>query len=161
MPRRKRRKAVAQRRVGGRHMGRRGRPVGMTGAIHSLQGYHADLVRQRDTLDGQIHAVENALVVIGVPRAYGRPAGAPVGRRRGRRPGRPRAGGRAPRPGSLKAYILDVMTGSGVMAVKEITAGVLSAGYRTKNRTLAKSVGIALTEMKNVAKVGRGRFRLK
>ena len=66
-----------------------------------------------------------------------------------------------PRPGSLKSVITTVLTGKGIMAVKDITAGVLKAGYKTRNKTLAKSVGIALAEMKNVAKIGRGRFRLK
>jgi hypothetical protein len=162
MPRRKRRTAVTMRRIGRRGMARRGRPPGgMAGAVRSLHDYHGDLVRQRGELEAQIQAVENALSVMGgVPRTYGR-VGRPPGRPPGRRPGRPRAMGRGPRPGSLKAYILDVMSGSGTMAVKDITSGVLSAGYKTKNRTLAKSVGIALTEMKNVAKVGRGKFRLK
>ena len=168
MPRRRRRKAVTMRQVGRPRKARRGRPPGgMAGAVHSLHQYHGDLVQQRGALEAQIQAVENALSVMGgVPRAVGRPPGRrpgrPPGRPPGRRPGRPRSVGRAPRPGSLKAYILDVMShGGGTMAVKDITSGVLDAGYKTKNRTLAKSVGIALTEMKNVAKVGRGKFRLK
>jgi len=45
------------------------------------------------------------------------------------------------------------------MAVKDITKGVVRSGYKTKNKTLAKSVGIALTEMPTVEKVGRGQFR--
>jgi hypothetical protein len=162
MPRRKRRKAVTRRRVGRRGMARRGRPPGgMAGALRSLHEYHGELVAQRGQLEAQIHAVENALSVMGgTPRAYaGRGR---VGRPPGRRPGRPPSMGRAPRPGSLKAYILDVLShGGGTMAVKDITSGVLSSGYKTKNRTLAKSVGIALTEMKNVTKVGRGKFRLR
>jgi hypothetical protein len=158
MPRRKRRKAVARKRLGKRRMMRRGRATGISGAIQSLRGYHGELRAQRSALDAQIHAVENALAVMGSPGALPR-----VGRGPGRPPGRRAGGGRGrgPRPGSLKSYVLDVLTGSGVMAVKDITAGVLAAGYKTKNRTLAKSVGIALTELKNVAKVGRGRFRLK
>jgi hypothetical protein len=137
----------------------KGGAVGMHGALRSLQGYHTELVGQRNALDAQIQAVQNALAVMGMPTAYGRAPGPRRGP--GRPPGRPRAGGRSPRAGSLKAYILDVLSGRGVMAVKDITAGVLAGGYRTKNKTLAKSVGIALTEMRNVTKVGRGRFRLK
>jgi hypothetical protein len=47
------------------------------------------------------------------------------------------------------------------MAVKDITEGVRRGGYETRNKTLAKSVGIALTQMPEVDKVGRGLFRLK
>jgi hypothetical protein len=128
----------------------------MSGAICSLQGYCAELGAQREALDTQIQAVQQALAVMGMPVTAARAA--VRGPRRG--PGRPPAVG-GPRPGSLKAFILNVLRGGGIRAVKDITAGVLDAGYKTKNRTLAKSVGIALTELKNVTKVGRGRFRLK
>lgn len=47
------------------------------------------------------------------------------------------------------------------MAVKDVTAAVVRAGYQTRNRTLGKSVGIALAQMPNVTKLGRGTFKLK
>ena len=47
------------------------------------------------------------------------------------------------------------------MAVKDITAAVLKAGYPSKSKTLAHSVGVALREMPGVVKVGRGQFRLR
>ena len=46
------------------------------------------------------------------------------------------------------------------MAVKDITAAVRKSGYKTKNKTLDTSVGIALAEMKNAAKLRRGVYRL-
>ena len=79
----------------------------------------------------------------------------------GRPPGRKTGSGRGPRPGSLKAYVLDVLRGRGVTAVKDITAAVLAHGYKTKNKTLAKSVGISLAQMPEAQKVGRGMFRMK
>jgi hypothetical protein len=74
---------------------------------------------------------------------------------------RPRAGRRGARQGSLKDFIGRVLSGHGVMSVKEITAGVRKAGYKTRNKTLSKSVGIALAQMPGVEKVDRGQFRLK
>jgi len=141
---------------GPRPAGRRGRPptLGVAGAVSSLQRYRAELLAQRDGLDGQINALDQALSAIGAT---------PVQRISGgvARVGRPRKAG-GPRPGSLKDYILNALRSGGVMAVKDITSAVLSGGYATKNKTLAKSVGIALAEMKNhVQKVGRGRFRAK
>jgi hypothetical protein len=160
MARRKRRKAVARRGPTRRRTARMRRPAGMSGAVKSLRAYRAELVAHRAGLDEQIAAVEQALAAMGGLLMAGRPRRPVVGRRAfaGRRR---RAGRRAARPGSLKSYIADVMRGKDVIAVKDVTAAVLDAGYKTRNKTLAKSVGIALTEMKQVRKVGRGRFRMK
>jgi hypothetical protein len=45
--------------------------------------------------------------------------------------------------------------------VKDVTAAVRAAGYRSKNKTLDKSVGVALREMRQVVKVARGQYRLR
>lgn len=131
-------------------------PAGVGGGagnvFGTLQTCHAELLTQRAQIDAQIDAIERALRVMGVQP----PA------RRAWVPGRPgRPPGRGPRPGSLKSYILKVLGSGGVMAVKDITSAVTKAGYKTKNKTLAKSVGIALTELPSVVKVGRGKFRLR
>lgn len=152
MPRRKRRKAGAKKSFG--YM--KTRSAGISGAVLGLKAYLGELSAQRADIDAQMQAVARALEAMGghvaLPRGPGRPPG--------RRPGRP-PGGKGLRPGSLKAYIADVLRGGGIMAVKDITDGVVKAGYKTKNKTLAKSVGIALTEIRGVTKVGRGRFRMK
>lgn len=130
-----------------------GRPPGSqnagsaAAAVASLRRLHGELTVQKQRVDTQLAAVENAIRAMG-----GAAAAAP----RGPLPG----GARGPRKGSLKSYIIRVLTGKPDMAVKDITAAVRSAGYPTKNKTLAKSVGNALTDMPNVVKVGRGRFRL-
>ena len=129
----------------------------MNSAVRGLQMYHGQLMAQRADLDARLQLVAQALAAMG-GRAVGRPAVAAG--RVGRPPGR-RGGAGGWRPGSLKAHIADVLSGGGIMAVKDITSGVMKSGYKTKNKTLAKSVGIALTEMKGVAKVGRGRFHMK
>ncbi|MBK9129085.1 MAG: hypothetical protein IPM13_14980 [Phycisphaerales bacterium] len=159
MPRRKRDSAGApkQKSKNGRRRPRVGRasaaPTGASEAIRSLQSYRSGLLSQRAQIDRQLAAVDAAINTMGgaagpVPAASAAPAA-----RRG--PGR-----RGPRAGSLKSYIIKVLTGRGVMSVKDITQAVLDAGYPTKNQTLAKSVGIALTGTPGVQKVGRGKFRL-
>ena len=137
---------------------KRATAAGMFDIVSNLTSARAELVAQRATLEGQIAALDRALAAMGsgatahvgvVRKAAGRKAGV----------GRGRHGRRA---GSLKEYIIKVLKGGGgAMAVKDITGGVRRAGYPTKNKTLAKSVGIALTQMPDVRKVGRGKFRAK
>lgn len=142
----KRKKPVGRpRKLGGRVAGIAGMPSAGA-ALGSLQAYAQQLVAHRAQIEAQLTAVQQALQAMGATAVV----------RRG--PGRPRGGG--PRPGSLKDHIARVMSGRGVMTVKDITDGVLASGYDTKNKTLAKSVGIALTEMPNVAKLSRGKFQL-
>lgn len=160
---RKGRKAVAKRSIKRRRVAkakRATRKAGAGGALSSLKTYRRQLVARRSELDAQIQAVDGALRVMGVAVAARRPPARVAGRIIRRRPVR-RRGRRGPRPGSLKEYILGVLSGRGVMSVKDITGGVLAAGYKTKNKTLAKSVGIALTELPNATKVARGRFRAR
>ncbi len=145
-----------------------GSAAGMdAGAVRQLESIHRGLLGERDRLDARIAAIAGALAALsgGMPAAVS--AAAPSGRVMGRRPtiGRPRkdtpqvAGFRE---GSLKAYIFKVLSGSGgkPMAVKDITAGVIGSGFASENKTLGKSVGIALTQMPGVEKVGRGQFRV-
>jgi hypothetical protein len=121
---------------------------GLRGALSGLQSYMNRLCADRDRLDQQIAALRGALGSLGAPTR------APAGRAGG--------GGRRPREGSLKEFITRVLSkNGGAMAVKDVTAAVVKAGYETRNRTLGKSVGIALAQMPNVAKLGRGTFKLK
>jgi hypothetical protein len=116
------------------------------------------LLAQRDAIEKQLDLINQALAAAStvLPRRRGRPlklapAAAPAAPAAGRH-----------RPGSLKDFIVRVLSAaSGPMSVKDIAAGVLEAGYKSKNRTLAKSVGIALAQMPEVARVRRGVFRLK
>ncbi|MFO0838883.1 MAG: hypothetical protein U1D55_10175 [Phycisphaerae bacterium] len=130
---------------------------GMRGAISGLQGYRNQLIAQRGALDAQISAIENALAAIGVKGNAARSVGPRAGGMAGKAV---TASGRAVRSGSLKDFICRVLSGRGVMSVKDITTGVRSAGFKSKNKTLSKSVGIALTELPGVNRMGRGRFRM-
>jgi hypothetical protein len=122
-------------------------------ALTGLRAYERDLLEQRSRIDQQLQAVQQAIAAMGAqPGAASAGPSRPAGRR---------AAGGGPRPGSLKDHILQVLGAGQVMSVKDITDGVLSAGYSTRNKTLAKSVGIALAEMPQVRKVARGKFRTK
>jgi len=159
MPRRKKRGPYAKA-TNGRRRGRRAARMvghygaGMDQALSSLKGYVAELMTQRSQLDAQIQAVEQALRVMGAPAPHAAATPALRGPRK-------RGGGRGLRAGSLKEFILKVLDGGGVMSVAAVAEGVRAAGYKTKNKTLAKSVGIALTQLPGVRKISRGQFRLK
>jgi hypothetical protein len=126
-------------------------------ALNALRGYRTRLAGQVDAIHAQLNAIDGLLAGMGSARvAAARPSAA---KGAARRPGR---GRRGPRAGSLKEYILKVLSGRGTVAVKDIAAGVVRAGYKSSNKTLAKSVGIALAELKgHVVKVGRGRYRAR
>ncbi len=145
-PRIVRKKAPVKRKVARR---RRTAAKGIGSLLKPLRAFQGNLISQRDDLDSRIQAVDQALGALGGGAAV-KPAG--VTRRRG--------GG--PRKGSLKSFIERVLRGRvRPLAVKDITAAVLKAGYKTKNKTLDKSVGIALADMATVVKVARGTYRAR
>lgn len=117
--------------------------------IAGLNASHRALTAERTALDAQISALESALAVMGA-------ASAPLS-------GRTTA--RAPseyRPGSLKAYIQRVLSdAAAAMPVAEITAAVVRSGFKSKNKTLGTSVGIALANMPTVRRMKRGIYRLR
>lgn len=126
--------------------------------VKSLHAYRSRLMDERCAIDGKLAALDALLGGSAAPRRgrSGRAVAVAA------RPAATTRGGKRLRKGSLKEYIGNVLARSGnVMTVRDITSGVLSLGFKTKNKTLAKSVGIALTEMNGVRKVGRGKFRLK
>ncbi|MGE0479222.1 MAG: hypothetical protein AB7Q17_02000 [Phycisphaerae bacterium] len=139
-------------------------PQGTNAGLHQLigdvQSQRAALDTQRRIIDEQIAALERAMIAL---NGAGRRAGAPRAQTaRGAAPAASAPPASAHRPGSLKEFIGKALAAGGrVMSVKEITAAVMRGGYKSKNKTLAKSVGIALTEMREARKVGHGRFRLK
>ncbi len=136
-----------------RRPAKRARPVrqgGTTPLLQQMQAYRSDLIAQRAQVNTQIGAIERALAALGTK--IGAPARKPAAGRRGA----------AARPGSLKTYVERVLRARGrSMAVKDVTDAVLRAGFKSTNKTLAKSVGIALSQMRNVRKVSRGLFSLK
>lgn len=119
--------------------------------LRELSQYRAQLMAQRAGLDEKLASIDRILGG-GAPRT---PAAAPAAAKRGRGG---RRGRRGPRAGSLKEYILNVLDQAGKpMRVTDIASAVVDAGYKSKNKTLAKSVGIALAQLK-VKKYGRGLY---
>lgn len=143
-------KKVKAKKAQKRAVARKGRPVskGFGGLLGQLRVHRNGLAAQINQLDVQIASIDGALAALG--------GGAPkrAGARRGR--------GKGPRAGSLEDYIGRLLRGrTKGQSVKDITAAVRKAGYKTRNRTLDKSVGNTLASMKNAVKVSRGVFRLK
>ncbi|MCA9242977.1 MAG: hypothetical protein KDA32_03405 [Phycisphaerales bacterium] len=130
------------------------------GALTSLEQSRAALIAERRQVDQAIQAIESAISALGIgaPRGWtsaARPAAAtPSAPARGRRKA-------SFRRGSVKEYITRALSSGRAMAVKDLTKAVQRMGYKSKNKTLAKSVGLACAQMPNIAKVGRGQFRLK
>jgi hypothetical protein len=118
--------------------------------VNQMQSYRGELLSQRAAVDGQIEAIERAIAAFGAPAP--RASAAAKGPR----------GRRGPREGSLKTYIEKVLQAAGKpLAVKDVADGVIRAGFQTKNKALAKSIGVALTQMAGVRKVDRGVFAMK
>jgi hypothetical protein len=123
---------------------------GIAAVVGGIQRYCAELAAQCAALGSRIAVINQALAFLGA-RTPVRKVTFGAGRRR--------AGYRS---GSLKAHVHQVLQAhGGAMAVKDVTAAVRKAGYRSKNKTLDKSVGATLASMRNVVKISRGMFGLK
>jgi len=121
-------------------------PVGAV--LRDLEACRDQLVTRRAQLDSQLAAVDHALSALGATAA-------------GRRVAEQR---RAPagRQGSLRDFVGRVLRAhQGPMAVKEITAAVLKAGYQSRDKTLGHTVAKLLSAMPEVVRVARGQYRLR
>lgn len=129
---------------------KRGAGSDLAGLLASLRAHRDRLADQRNETDNQMQAIDAALAALGessstAPRADAR-----------------RKWGKGPRAGSLKDYVARVLRGLvNGKRVKDIAAAVKKAGYKSKSKTLDHAVSKALADMKNVAKAGRGVYRLK
>ena len=117
--------------------------------LDRLRACRDELAAQRAALDAQVAALDQAIAALG-----GSVASVKVHRGGRRRP--------AVRKGTLPAYISQVLHAHhGPMAVKEVAVAVLKAGYKSRDKTLPKTVGKYLAAMPGVQKVGRGVYRAK
>lgn len=137
---------------------KRGRPAasasGSASLLSDLRSYQSQLEQKRAAVDAEIEAITSAINAMqSVPSSSGRvKVASGAGARRGPRP-----------PGtSLKDFIGKVVGRSnGPMKAKNITKGVVTAGYKTNSRNLSAQVSTALADMvknKQVRKVGRGLY---
>jgi hypothetical protein len=121
--------------------------------LHGVRVWRDALAAQQTQLASQVEALDQLLATLGgtVPKPRGQRA--LKGRRTGG--GRERA-----RPGSLRSFVAQVLRAARKpLRRTEIAAAVLKAGYKTRNKTLGKSVGVMLRNMAGVKKMGRGVYR--
>jgi len=133
-----------------------------------FQSMISDLIGERDELSARIAEIEAELSEYGgaARPAVARPGpgraskAEPVKASKTPKTVKRGAGGRPPRPGSLKAVILDVL-GKTPMSPAEIAAAVQSAGYNTSSKHLSQRIGVACAELmkaKSVNRRGRGQY---
>ncbi len=114
-----------------------------------LRACRDELAAQHAALDAQVAALDQAIAALG-----GSVASVRVHRGGRRHP--------AFRAGTLPAYITQVLHAHrGPIAVKDVAAAVLKAGYKSRDKTLPKTVGKYMAAMPGVQKVGRGVYRAK
>ena len=116
-----------------------------------------DMLADRERLAAELQKIENALAMFGISPVY---LGVGKVARTTARAASGQSGPKVARDGSLKTYIAQVLTTAG-MRPPEIADAVLSKGYQSKNKTLAKSIGIAVGEMVKdgqAKKLGRGSY---
>jgi len=144
--------------------------------ISDVRNWRDELAAQQSQIQQQVDALDRLLAACGSGSAGsargGMRAGRPAGRK-GRRGAVAQAPRMAPsartrsadedaRRGSLRWHIARVVRAAGrPLRVAEVTSAVLRGGYRSRNQTLAKSVGITLAGMPSVEKVGHGTYRAK
>lgn len=136
----------------GRRAGTTSSPVVLDGRarlLRELQASCDELAAQRAALDAQVAALDQVIATLG---------GSTV--RRARKRVKPTTS--SPQPGSLRAHIEQVLRAHrGPLTVRDITAAVLRAGFRSRDKELPKSVGKYLAAMPNVVRLARGVFRGK
>jgi hypothetical protein len=117
--------------------------------LRQLQASRTDIAAEAAAATARLAAIDEVLAL------FGGSARASVAPRKQRIRG-------AARPGTLREYIGQVLgTRRGPVPVREITAGVLRAGFKSRDKELTKSVGKCLLRMPGVVKVARGTFQLK
>ncbi|UCC31560.1 MAG: C2H2-type zinc finger protein [Phycisphaerales bacterium] len=134
---------------------RAARPVAgvSTRLLSDMRAYHGELLAQRASLDGQINAVATAMQALGV--------GGPKTRKRRVYKKRGRPAGKGVRAGSLKDYIVRVLRQTTrPMSPRDIGAGVVKAGFRTKAKDITKAVSNTLPQLKGIKKMGFGMYQL-
>ena len=145
---------------------RRGVSVG-SGAVRvldAMQAYRNELMTERLTLDSRIDAMGRALdemgakVSAGPARRVSRKGPKAKARKAAKQVGRARMKVRA---GSLKDYIGRVLRQrTRPMSPSEIGASVVKAGLKTKAKDVTKAVSNTLPKMKNIKKMGFGKYQL-
>ena len=116
--------------------------------VATLEAYCQELKAQSLAIEAQTRAATQAIEALSGSR--------PVNSASQKRPAV-----QAERPGSLKQYIVRVLSEAAQpLSPREIGLKVRRAGYRTKAKDLTKAVAKALPELKKVKRVGYGQYGL-
>ena len=116
--------------------------------LQRLRTHHAALASRLAGLQSEMGKVEKAIAAVSGQTITG-PRSRPFGREQG------------VRAGSLRDHITRFLRSSRApKSPKEITEGVLKAGYETKSKDLATAVRNALSKTEGIKKVGFGMYRL-
>jgi hypothetical protein len=117
--------------------------------LQQLQAVRADIAAQAAALNTQLMGLDDVLALLGGPA------------RMSVAPGK-HDGHRTSAPGTLREHIARVLHAHRrPLHVKEITAAVVRAGYKSRDKELTKSIGKYLVSMPGVIKVGRGTYLMK
>lgn len=139
---------------------------GAARVLGEMQAYHDNLLAQRVGIDGEIGAIADAMRSLGgrsmtttksVVRAPGK-----------RGPGRPagstnakKSKGGSFRTGTLKDYIVRVLSQhTKPMSPNDIGVRILKGGFKTKAKDLTKAVSNTLPQLKQVKRIGFGKYSL-
>ncbi len=141
------------------------------GAVHllgAMKAYHGELAARRAAVEGEIAALESAMTALGSDtpaRGKARATRRPATKKAAARKvlvAKPRAAaGGGMRPGSLKSYMVRVLRASSKpLSPKDLAAGVIKVGYKTKSKNLVRAVSNALSGMKGIKRLGHGQYRM-
>jgi hypothetical protein len=126
-------------------------PRGTAGLLRGMKAFHTSLANQLTALEAEKASIAEAIEAMGGAATKTRVT---VPAKRGRQ-----TAGTA-RPGSLKDRMVKFLRAKGTpQSPKQIAAGLLKAGYKTKSKNLATAVRNALPQTKGVKKVGFGQYR--
>jgi hypothetical protein len=121
--------------------------------VDSVRAWRSELAAEQAQLAVQLGALDQLLTTLGGTAPKPTAGRALQGRTI-------RGGHGGAREGSLKSYIDRVLRATRrPMRRAEVAAAVLKAGYKSRNKAFAKSVGVALRTMPGVKKIGHGVFR--
>ena len=124
-----------------------------SGIIHAMQVHQGELLAQRSALDVQIDAFARAMQTLG--KAASLEKTRQTGIKRGRKV-EVSVG-----PGSMKDCIVRVLRQSSKpMSLKDIGLSIKKAGHKSKAKDLTKAVSNTLPGLKQVKRVGYGKYQL-
>ena len=137
---------------------------GAVRVLGEMQAYHDTLLAQRAGIDGEIGAISDAMRSLGGRTTAKSIARTPAKRGPGRPPGTTKAKkskAQSFRSGTLKDYIVRVLDqNTKPLSPNDIGVRIMKAGFKTKAKNLTKAVSNTLPQLKQVKRLGFGKYTL-